>query len=79
MPGLLETRSLSPCDVIVDDGIDLAWITETWVMGEVDVSLGDLPPPPLPGFSVQHWPRLVGWGGRGAVVYRKEIMLTEKC
>ena len=47
-------------DVILDEGADLACITETWVGEEGGVPLSQLC---LPGYSVQHQCHSEGWEG----------------
>ncbi|KAF7241018.1 RNA-directed DNA polymerase from mobile element jockey [Varanus komodoensis] len=59
-------------DLIVDEGADLACITETWAGGG-DVALSQLCPP---GYLVQHCSRPEGRGGGVALVYRASISLT---
>ncbi|KAF7235017.1 C-type lectin domain family 2 member D, partial [Varanus komodoensis] len=59
-------------DLIVDEGADLACITETWAGGG-DVALSQVCPP---GYLVQHCSRLEGRGGGVALVYRASIYLT---
>ncbi|KAF7235047.1 Vomeronasal type-2 receptor 26 [Varanus komodoensis] len=60
-------------DMIVDEGADLACITETWVGEGGDVALSQLCPP---GYLVQHCSRPEGRGGGVALVYRASISLT---
>ncbi|KAF7252108.1 putative uncharacterized transposon-derived protein F52C9.6, partial [Varanus komodoensis] len=60
-------------DLIVDEGADLACITETWVGKGGDVALSQLCPP---GYMVQHCSRPEGRGGGVALVYRASFTLT---
>ncbi|KAF7247270.1 Netrin receptor UNC5B [Varanus komodoensis] len=60
-------------DLIVDEGADLACITETWAGEGGDVALSQLCPP---GYMVQHCSRPEGRGGGVALVYRASITLT---
>uniref|UniRef100_A0A803TC32 Reverse transcriptase domain-containing protein n=1 Tax=Anolis carolinensis TaxID=28377 RepID=A0A803TC32_ANOCA len=60
-------------DLILDEHVDLACITETWLDEMGGVNLTQLCPP---GYSVQHQPRSGGRGGGVAVVYRDSIPLT---
>ncbi|KAF7243144.1 Cullin-3 [Varanus komodoensis] len=60
-------------DLIVDEGADLACITETWAGEGGDVALSQLCPP---GYLVQHCSRQERRGGGVALVYRASISLT---
>ncbi|KAF7241902.1 Non-homologous end-joining factor 1 [Varanus komodoensis] len=60
-------------DLIVDEGADLACITETWAGEGGDVALSQLC---LPGYLVQHCSLPEGRGGGVALVYRASISLT---
>ena len=71
MPGQYKTALIH--DIILDEGADLACITETWVGEESGVPLSQLC---LPGYLVQHQCRSEGWGGGVAIVYRSYISLS---
>ena len=60
-------------DVILDEGTDLACITETWVGEESGVPFSQLCPP---GYSVQHQCHSEDQGGGVATVYRSSTSLT---
>lgn len=75
MPGSYKSKTHLIHDLILDEGIDLACINETWVDNGVDVIRSLLCPP---GFGLQHFPRVEGQGGGVAVIYRNNITLTEK-
>ena len=62
---LVQNKTALIHDVILDEGADLACITETWVGEEGGVPLSQLCPP---GYSVQHQCRSEGQGGRVASV-----------
>uniref|UniRef100_A0A670JC50 Reverse transcriptase domain-containing protein n=1 Tax=Podarcis muralis TaxID=64176 RepID=A0A670JC50_PODMU len=66
-------KSTAIHDLIMDGGLDLACVTETW-LDEADGPVLAAACPP--GFSYAQQPRSCGWGGGVAVIFRKSLVCT---
>lgn len=73
--GLPSCLKLKLEEHLIHGEVDLACVTEIWMVGGADASVKALCPP---GFSVSRQPRLEGWGGGDSIVHRNNIMLSRK-
>ncbi len=78
--GLLNTRSLTPKAVIVnemitDNNFDVLCLTETWLKTNYYFGLNESTPP---SYCYKHEPRQTGRGGGVATIYSDILNVTQK-
>ncbi len=78
--GLLNTRSLTPKAVIVnemitDNSFDVLCLTETWLKTNYYFGLNESTPP---SYCYKHEPRQTGRGGGVATIYSDILNVTQK-